>query len=230
MAGTPPFQKGVGRAAPAAPSPSKPDRRSSRLRLSSRWGPGRGGAALRLVPKPDDQTFGIKLVLDPRLIPPPDSPCGHARWFSFPSFCPSHFPLPACPLLHGRDPFHRYYGRSDFRPPGARTVGPLHRVVVHHDPSLGQLLSQQRRAEVRVTLLSAAGQHLGAHDRRGVATQTGLVDTDPDLTHSAPVAPSGNTLGPFAVGMVARIRTRVSNANGTTTGSVRTLAMPPPPS
>ena len=109
-------------------------------------------------------------------------------------------------------------------------MGSLHRVVVHDDPGLGQLLGEQRRADVRVALLGAAGQHLGAHGRRGVATQTGLVDTDPDFTHSAPVDPSGNTLGPFAVGMVVRIRSRVSNANGTTTGSVRTLTMQPPPS
>jgi hypothetical protein len=29
------------------------------------------------------------------LIPPLASPHGHSRWFSFPSFCPSHFHLPA---------------------------------------------------------------------------------------------------------------------------------------
>ena len=84
------------------------------------------GAALRLVPKSDGQTFYITLVLDPRLIPTTVSPRGHARWYFFPSFCPSHFHLPAYPSLHGRDPFPRYYGRSDSRQPDAWTGGPSH--------------------------------------------------------------------------------------------------------
>ncbi|MEO7932943.1 MAG: hypothetical protein ABIT76_07285 [Chthoniobacterales bacterium] len=37
--------------------------------------------------------------------------------------------------------------------------------------------------------------------------------------------PSGNALGPFAVGAVVKLRTRTKNANGTTTGSVRTLTL-----
>lgn len=51
---------------------------------------------------------------------------------------------------------------------------------------------------------------------------------DTDFTHSAPVDPSGNTLGPFAVGQTVKIRTRVTNSNGTTTGSVRTLTLQQP--
>ena len=86
---------GVGRADVAAPPPSKPDRRISRIRLSSRWVLCREGAALRLVPKYGGQTFGITQANGTRLIPPPVSPRGHSRWFSFPSFCPSHFHLPA---------------------------------------------------------------------------------------------------------------------------------------
>ena len=106
--------------------PSKPDRRFSRIRLSSRWVLCREGAALRLVPKSVGQTFGITHANGTRLIPPPYSPYGHSRWFSCPSFCPSHFHLPAFPSLHGRDPLLSYYGRSDSRQPDARTVCPPH--------------------------------------------------------------------------------------------------------
>ena len=55
-----------------------------------------------------------------------------------------------------------------------------------------------------------------------------VVGTDSELTHRAAVDPSGNTLGPFAVGKTVKIRTRVTNSNGTTTGSVRTLTMQSP--
>lgn len=48
---------------------------------------------------------------------------------------------------------------------------------------------------------------------------------DTDFTHTAPVDPSGNALGPFTIGQVVKLRTRVTNANGTTTGSVRTLTI-----
>ena len=54
------------------------------------------------------------------------SPRGHSRWFSFPSFCPAHCHLPAYPSLHGRYSLPRYYGRSDSRQPGSRTLGPSH--------------------------------------------------------------------------------------------------------
>ena len=77
------------------PPPSKPDRRVSRIRLSSQWVLSREGAALRLVPKCDGQTFGIRQVHWARLIPPPANPCGYSRWFVVPSFCPAHFHLPA---------------------------------------------------------------------------------------------------------------------------------------
>ena len=55
-----------------------------------------------------------------------------------------------------------------------------------------------------------------------------VVGTDNDFTHSAPVDPSGNTLGPFAVGKTVKLRTRVTNGNGTTTGSVRTIVIQTP--
>ena len=55
-----------------------------------------------------------------------------------------------------------------------------------------------------------------------------VVGTDADFTHSAAVDPSGNTLGSFAVGKTVKIRSRTTNANGTTTGSIRTLTILPP--
>ncbi|NBQ70054.1 MAG: hypothetical protein EBU46_14995 [Nitrosomonadaceae bacterium] len=48
---------------------------------------------------------------------------------------------------------------------------------------------------------------------------------DQDFTHHNPVDPSGNALGPFTIGQVIKLRTRVTNSNGTTTGSIRTLTM-----
>ncbi len=55
-----------------------------------------------------------------------------------------------------------------------------------------------------------------------------VVGTDADFTHNAAVDPSGNTLGPFAVGKKVNVRTRVTNGNGTTTGSIRTITMQSP--
>ncbi len=66
----------------------------------------------------------------------------------------------------------------------------------------------------------------GSYD--GSATSTVewmVVGTDSDFTHSVPADPSGNALGPFAVGKTVKLRTRVSNTNGTTTGSIRTLTI-----
>ena len=52
-----------------------------------------------------------------------------------------------------------------------------------------------------------------------------IVGTDSDFTHNTPADPSGNALGPFSPGQTVKLRTRVSNSNGTTTGSVRTLTL-----
>jgi hypothetical protein len=65
----------------------------------------------------------------------------------------------------------------------------------------------------------------------GTATDTiewQVTGTDLDFTNSTTVDPSGNTLGAFAVGKTVNVRTRVTNGNGTTTGSVRTIMMQPP--
>jgi len=37
--------------------------------------------------------------------------------------------------------------------------------------------------------------------------------------HTTAADPSGNALGPFTAGQTVKLRTRVSNGNGTTTGS-----------
>ncbi len=55
-----------------------------------------------------------------------------------------------------------------------------------------------------------------------------VVGRDNDFANRAAVDPSGNALGPFAVGKTVKIRTRVTNGNGTTTGSVRTLTLQAP--
>jgi hypothetical protein len=69
----------------------------------------------------------------------------------------------------------------------------------------------------------------GTYD--GTATSTlewMVVNVDTDFTHTLAADPSGNALGAFTVGQTVKLRTRVSNANGTTTGSVRTLVIQPP--
>lgn len=52
-----------------------------------------------------------------------------------------------------------------------------------------------------------------------------LEGVDVDFPHSAPLDPSGNTLGPFAVGNVVKVLTEVSNSTGTRTSAVRTITI-----
>lgn len=51
---------------------------------------------------------------------------------------------------------------------------------------------------------------------------------DADFAHSAPLDPSGNTLGPFVVGQVVKVITEVSNSSGTRTSAVRTITIAEP--
>ena len=51
---------------------------------------------------------------------------------------------------------------------------------------------------------------------------------DADFGHAVPIDPSGNTLGPFTVGQVVKVRTRVSNSSGTVTSAVRTITIQTP--
>ncbi len=113
----------------AAPPPSKPDRRFSRIRLSSRWVLWREGAALRLVPKFVGQTCGITQANCTRLIPPLASPRGHSRWFSFPSFCPAHFHLPA--FLRSTV-VTRFAATTDALTPASQARGLLARRTLQH--------------------------------------------------------------------------------------------------
>ena len=113
----------------SATPPSKPDRRFSRIRLSSQWVLRREGAALRLVPKRAGQTFGITQANCTRLIPPLASPRGHSRWFSFPSFFPSHFHLPAS---LGSTVVTRFSATTDALTPVSRARGLLARFAHQH--------------------------------------------------------------------------------------------------
>ncbi|NBR85921.1 MAG: hypothetical protein EBT61_10490 [Verrucomicrobia bacterium] len=66
----------------------------------------------------------------------------------------------------------------------------------------------------------------GTYDGDATSTLEWKVEgVDADFSHHAPVDPSGNALGPFTIGQVIKLRTRVTNANGTTTGSIRTLTI-----
>lgn len=66
----------------------------------------------------------------------------------------------------------------------------------------------------------------GTYTTGATSTVEWMVEgVDTDFTHTAPADPSGNALGPFTIGQVVKLRTRVTNANGTTTGSVRTLTI-----
>ena len=55
-----------------------------------------------------------------------------------------------------------------------------------------------------------------------------MTGIDTDFSHQVAADPSGNALGPFAVGQTVQLRTRVTNSNGTTTGSIRTLVITAP--
>ena len=52
-----------------------------------------------------------------------------------------------------------------------------------------------------------------------------VVGMDTAFTHHVTADPSGNALGPFAVGQTVKLRTRVDNSAATTTGSIRTLTI-----
>ncbi len=56
-----------------------------------------------------------------------------------------------------------------------------------------------------------------------------VVDTDVSFIHSVAYDPSGNAIGPFTVGQTIRVRTSVTNAQGTRTGGVRQLTIIAPP-
>jgi hypothetical protein len=51
---------------------------------------------------------------------------------------------------------------------------------------------------------------------------------DPDFAHAVALDASGNALGPFTVGKVVHVRTKVSNSSGTRTSAVRTITMAVP--
>jgi hypothetical protein len=66
----------------------------------------------------------------------------------------------------------------------------------------------------------------GRIDAQAESTLEWLVDgSEADFAHSAPVAPSGNSIGPFAASQTVKLRTRVRNGNGSSTSAVRSLSI-----
>jgi hypothetical protein len=69
----------------------------------------------------------------------------------------------------------------------------------------------------------------GSFDDTLTNTLESMVEgVDQEFTHTVAADPSGNALGPYTAGQVVKLRTRTRNANGTTTGSVRTLTIQTP--
>jgi len=66
----------------------------------------------------------------------------------------------------------------------------------------------------------------GSYDGKADSTVEWQVEgIDLDFVNSIPADPSGNALGPFAAGNQVKVRTRVKNSHGTTTGAVRNLTI-----
>ncbi|MFN0080529.1 MAG: hypothetical protein ACKVY0_29020 [Prosthecobacter sp.] len=55
-----------------------------------------------------------------------------------------------------------------------------------------------------------------------------VVGVDADFTHSTPLDPSGNALGPFQVGQTLKILTETTNSSGTRTTAPRTIVIVEP--
>lgn len=77
--------------------------------------------------------------------------------------------------------------------------------------------------QVLISYVPGGGEHATTK-----LIQWQVVGVDPDFTHSAPLDPSGNTLGPFTVGQTVRLRTQVSNSAGTRTTAPRTITLAEP--
>lgn len=80
---------------------------------------------------------------------------------------------------------------------------------------------------LRVLVGYENGTGEGATERL-IEWQVGGTGAGELFAQAAPADPSGNALGPFKVGDTVRLRTRVRNANGTRTGSVRTITLAAP--
>jgi hypothetical protein len=77
--------------------------------------------------------------------------------------------------------------------------------------------------QVLVAYMPGGGAHATT---KLVKWQVGGVDTD--FTHSTPLDPSGNALGPFSVGQTVKIITEVSNSIATRTTAPRTIVIGEP--
>lgn len=66
----------------------------------------------------------------------------------------------------------------------------------------------------------------GTYDSSATSNVEWMVrGVDTAFAQSVGADPSGNAIGPFSAGQTVQLRTRVRNANGSTTGSVRTLTI-----
>ena len=123
----------------SAPPPSKPDRRVSRIRLSSQWVLCReGGRLFASVPKNVGQTFGAAESQLRRADSAAGKPLRALASVALSVVLSVILPLSCVPSLHGRYPLPSYYGRrSDSRQPDARTV-------VRRTPALAGLPDYRR--------------------------------------------------------------------------------------
>ena len=74
-------------------------------------------------------------------------------------------------------------------------------------------------------LILVAYQNGSFHAENTNTLEWMVTGTDTEFSNSIPADPSGNAIGPFTIGATVKLRTRVTNANGTTTGSIRTLKL-----
>jgi hypothetical protein len=77
--------------------------------------------------------------------------------------------------------------------------------------------------EVLATYEPGGGEHATTK-----AVEWMVEGVDADFTHTAELDPSGNTLGPFTVGQVVKVRTKATNSSGSTTSAVRSITITTP--
>ncbi len=121
----------------------------------------------------------------------------------------------------------RFYStlRAEARsnPPLAEALGRITTTSDNLPATLAIRSLVQGGADNRQLLLSYVS---GTYDSSATnSVEWRVVAVDTEFTHSIGADPSGNAIGPFAGGQTVQLRTRVRNGNGSTTGSVRTLAI-----
>lgn len=82
---------------------------------------------------------------------------------------------------------------------------------------------EEENLHVLVTYEGTGGNHATTRE-----VQWMVEGVDADFTHTLPLEEAGNTLGPFTVDQVVKVRTSVSNSAGTRTSAVRTITIEEP--